>query len=57
VVSDGWHMTPTTDAQSVILQYAMFIPWLVGLLERDRTLGERQAVEVPASTKAHERTD
>ena len=50
-------MTATSDAQSVILQYAMFIPWLVSLLERDRTLGERQAVEVPASTKAHERTD
>jgi hypothetical protein len=50
-------MTPTTDAQSVILQYAMFIPWLVGLLKRDRTVGEQQTAEVPASTTAHTRAD
>jgi len=42
-------MTPTTDAQSVILQYAMFIPWLLGLLNRDRTIGEQEPARVPAS--------
>ena len=50
-------MTSTSDAQSVILQYAMFIPWLVGLLKRDSTIGEQQTAEVPASTTAHKRND
>jgi hypothetical protein len=50
-------MTSTTDAQSVILQYAMFIPWLVGLLKRDRTIGDQEHAAVPASTTAHTRTD
>jgi len=49
-------MTSTTDAQSVILQYAMFIPWLVGLLRRDRAIGE-QTAEVPASNTSPKRAD